>query len=288
MTDSASYSDALSRYNYDTEAFNNNLMKGQKDGGLDGQQMAVEEIGLPLGGQFLSSGLGKFYKSSGLSSKVEEAVEGYKQEFKDAVTGAWEKVRGGVTSDEGLPGTEASDVASSAKTVSGTEGIAGEEGIAIEGKMAEGAEWIPMQEMGLPFATQTFKNPLFEGADSVAKESADIGRVDAAVDAENLASGAKVENVAEAMGESGEAGEDITEAAVETDVAAGEGLAEAGAEVAAATGGETMGVGAILGGLLILGGTLWDAFGGHDSAPPVAVVAPNFSTPVFQPGGGPR
>ncbi len=60
------------------------------------------------------------------------------------------------------------------------------------------------------------------------------------------------------------------------------GALEAAGEATEAATGDT-GIGALLGGLALLGGVLYDLFGKHDSEPaPVAI--PNYSVPIFQPG----
>ena len=73
------------------------------------------------------------------------------------------------------------------------------------------------------------------------------------------------------------------EAAAEGVGEAAAGGAEAAGEAIAESTGES-GFGAIIGGLGILGGVLYDVFGTHEAPPPVIPI-PNYSIPVFAPGG---
>jgi len=109
-----------------------------------------------------------------------------------------------------------------------------------------------------------------------------LAGVDSDVAASALESGASAIQGGVLEGGLGEAAIGSVGAAAGEAAGAGAAAEAAGEGIEAATG--DTGIGAILGGLAILGGVLYDLFGTHDEKPPV-IPLPNYSIPVFAPGG---
>ena len=160
---------------------------------------------------------------------------------------------------------------------------------------------IALQELA-PAYTQTFANPTFVGAEAsdastIIGEGNVLNRIATAARAIQTSAARGISSV---VNPASTAARTATVASEEATVAEGTAATEAigagGVEVAAgeaataaaidsvAVGASATGFLAPIAGIAIIGTALWEIFGDHDSAPAVKPL-PNYSTPVFQPGG---